>query len=131
MSAEKLREAAAVLRERAGNATPGAWTNAHLGHVVDMAVPRPATGAPFAVCHGDGFAPNTANATYIAMMHPGVGLALAGWFDEEAQRAVYRERQRDATNKVLMPRLEPYPAYYDPSTVKAIAVALLLLGEQP
>lgn len=94
MSAERLREAAKVLRERAQAATPGPWG------VIDE-VDGIRAGQPVVVSatkSGDRYArrvvsvgqtrphvqPAIPNVAYIATMHPGVGLALADWLDRVA-----------------------------------------------
>lgn len=85
MSADRLREAAKVLRERAEAATPGPWE-------IQQGTPTMGGGTwtlrtagqpgirlgVHEYQHGPG------NADYIATVHPGVGLALADWLDYEA-----------------------------------------------
>lgn len=76
MSAETLREAARVLRERAGAATRGPWFTDEAG-----------TNGVFTEARVSGTSEDVAYAAagwgrvgtdhYIATMHPGVGLALA------------------------------------------------------
>lgn len=77
MSAQRLRDAAKVLRERAEDATPGPWaatacgdlnfnpSDLRIGWTVHFSRP--------------------ANAAYIATMHPGVALALARLLDNAAE----------------------------------------------
>ena len=85
MSADRLREAAKVLRERAERVTPGPWE----------AFRRGDADGPFGVCAetvGDldqdvYYGSGRADAIYIATMHPGVGLALADWLDTAANNA--------------------------------------------
>ena len=85
MTADRLREAARVLREDATAAThgaPGPWrtwiTSDRKWTIVDSN--SHGTLAP-ARCVDDDVA------TYIATMHPGVGLALADWLDTAANNA--------------------------------------------
>ena len=86
MSAELLRQAATILRERAEAATPGPWeANMHspdMGgrHGWDLRGPRN-LGPLGAVVSARML---SGNAHYIATMHPGVGLALAKWLDDVA-----------------------------------------------
>lgn len=85
MSADRLREAAKVLRERAQGTS---WVPECGGWWRPEDQPRrrlPAQVAEadvnVAECH---YPPN---ADYIATMHPGVGLALADWLDTAANNA--------------------------------------------
>lgn len=101
-----LRRAASLLRERAGNATPGPWScaNEHelLGPEADPAwcisqmKPGYETMSPT-----DGYVGDLAgvwcddrescpDGDYIEMMHPPVALALADWLDDEAVRGLGR-----------------------------------------
>ena len=81
MTADRLRQAARVLRERAEAATPGPWlTHDEDG---DPYIAPPATGALLITAHPLEVA--RANAAYIATMHPGVGLALADWLEAEGK----------------------------------------------
>ena len=89
MSADRLREAAAVLRERAEAATPGPW-EADGGEISQhWSRPEPwqpvASGevACMAYCYGGSARgiDRDEDAAYIAMMHPPVALALADWLD--------------------------------------------------
>lgn len=82
MSAEMLREAAALMRKRAEAATDGPW--------------RLAPGSD-----GQGWGSDTydvgeawrpADVEYIAAMHPGVALALADLLEEEAEIVGLLER---------------------------------------
>ena len=84
MTAQTLRDAAKVLRERAENATPGPWYVDEVGDIGDKS-------AVLEVARWRGYT-NTVNlgedrptADYIATVHPGVGLALADWLDAEAE----------------------------------------------
>src|SRR5574337_1643963 len=76
MSAELLRRAATILRERAATVDPGPWERGDNVHgVVVRAGSNWPTGDDDAVTGTDGYA----IAGWVAMMHPGVGLALADW----------------------------------------------------
>ena len=81
MSADRLRQAARVLRERAEAASEGEWRPFRSG--------LKGVDAAWIVDSGPTFIASTqidsergkADATYIATVHPGVGLALADWLD--------------------------------------------------
>ena len=79
MSAARLREAAALLRERAGAARAGRWIVA--GDPAFVVSPRNEWEAPVTRCHGSLEEGNHANAAYIAMMHPPLAEAFADWLD--------------------------------------------------
>ncbi|MFK5691322.1 hypothetical protein ACI3EY_16815 [Ornithinimicrobium sp. LYQ92] len=68
-SARRLRDAAKVLRKGAEKATCGPW------RVVGALVGSPIGDVTYYADDSD--------AVYIATMHPGVGLALADWLDDE------------------------------------------------
>lgn len=85
--AQELREAARLMRERAQAATKGPWEHpldceVTFGHQQQgnrhIATWIATTDA------GDEDTPAEENAEYIASMHPGVALAVAGWLDDEA-----------------------------------------------
>lgn len=122
MSADVLRKAAALMRERAEAATPGPWSAADEHGLLDGAEPawcvsnmRPGYEAmsPTEGYLGDvaetslGFheARDQRNAEHIAGMHPAVALAVADWLDKAARdmQAVvedanaYGEQVRDLT----------------------------------
>lgn len=85
MSAERLREAAALLRERAEAATPGPWhVDPETHRFATIEGPHVRHSAPnyttAVITHGW-----DSNVEYIATMHPGVGLALADWLDSIAE----------------------------------------------
>src|SRR5574337_1018364 len=104
MSAELLRRAATILRERAATVDPGPWERGDNVHgVVVRAGSNWPTGDDDAVTGTDGYA----IAGWVAMMHPGVGLALADWLDEVAYG--------------VSPTRTDYP--------HALAVARLIVGE--
>ena len=83
MSADRLREAAKTLRQRAEAATPGPWIAEYSkksGHCVIDAESRNALDSVVRATHFR----DVGDATYIATMHPLVGLALADWLDAVA-----------------------------------------------
>ena len=133
MSADTLREAAKVLRERAQAATPGPWSAADEHGLLGpdswpawcVSQMRPGYEAmsptegyvtDIADVHGDDKSENP-NADYIATMHPGVGLALAEWLDAE-------------TEHVAGHYCEAHCEYPDggPRCRAALALARLILG---
>jgi hypothetical protein len=88
VSAELLRRAATVLRERAKSATGGPWTSA-INDPEMCAVDAPSGRALVDVLLGDtddrdAHPQADADAEYIALMHPPVALFLADLFDEVA-----------------------------------------------
>lgn len=94
--AEELRIAAAKLRVLAGKATGSPWTpqwNAQEYELVGPSRPYPIAQWTYAVATWEPKASeqraecDTADADYIAAMHPLVGLALADWLDETARNA--------------------------------------------
>jgi len=80
MSADRLRAAAKVLRERTMLAALGPWT-AEI-HEDGRAWIGQHRNEHMLAAHGH---PRTAE--YIVTMHPGVGLALADWLDDAAREA--------------------------------------------
>ncbi len=89
MSADLIRRAAEVLRERAEKATPGPWsTSSAFGDTANLLDARGALiaeGGPIED-GGDWFgAVSVLDATYIATVHPGVALALAEIIASEAK----------------------------------------------
>lgn len=117
MTAEVLRRAAALMRERAEAATSSPW------HYENGA-----TGfAPMVV--GDSMAvaetfdkPHLSDAQHIASWHPAVALAVADWLDATAA-----EHESDAAD----PRVNSFFAAFDTAAdFGAIAVARAYLGEQ-
>ena len=91
MSADRLREAAALLRERAGEATPGQWEAVEGDYRDDWPI-RGAGGGYLCTSPDDGVrgGHDEEDAHYIVMMHPPVALALADWLDAEAATATPR-----------------------------------------
>lgn len=104
MSAETLRRAAALMRERAEAATPGPWTarptsttHSITGHGRNVVVtPQTRVSEP--------------NTQHIASWHPAVALAVADWLDTEANHIESGYGQRGG---------------------QPLAVARLYLGEVP
>jgi hypothetical protein len=84
MSADLLREAADVLRERADGSQPSPW-------YAELSIRATDDANWWFVCDANGFEVAQtrhsvkAEADYIATMHPGVGLALADWLDLHAR----------------------------------------------
>jgi hypothetical protein len=92
VSEKDLRDAAKVLRERAENATPSPWIN--FGHGIGVEVkgctcagPIPGYPQHESWCGTDGpiVDGTEPDISYIATVHPSVGLALADVLDEAAQ----------------------------------------------
>ncbi|ACX71171.1 hypothetical protein pZL12.94 [Streptomyces phage ZL12] len=98
--ADLLRAAAELLREAAGHATPGPWRthDTHLGgvggHTATVLTDRPNLNDTELIA----WLPTMShepwdearnvwrNAGWMALMHPGVGLALAAWLESAAER---------------------------------------------
>lgn len=88
MSAAELRQAANTLRGWAEKATSGPW-EARLGgdhawvalYDDEEKIPEGESLPSFE----QGGSATSYDAAYIATMHPGVGLALAAWLDDEAR----------------------------------------------
>ena len=76
MNADRLREAARVLRERAEVASPGHWSWERTEKTVTVYEPD----EDAAIFEDEMTLPE--DAAFIATMHPGVALALADWIDE-------------------------------------------------
>lgn len=103
-----LREAAALLRQRAQAATPGTWSaDADAAYADADLVPDGQggeilpEGGPMEVAYcyrNEHTGERAANAAYIAALHPGVGLALADWLDEsaDAARCFQKARRHEA-----------------------------------
>ena len=125
MSAELLRKAATILRERAEAATPGPWgcTSERRPRYIKTASPIVVDEADWGPDVGDQFQVVTASdsrawryadVAYIATMHPGVGLALADWLDLAARHAQLREDDG----------APPHAAH-----TRALTLARLIVGE--
>lgn len=76
MSADTLRRAAALMRERAEAATPGPWEVDHFGHGVRERSGRGLASAHNAKCEV---------AAHIASWHPAVAMAVAEWLEVTAR----------------------------------------------
>jgi hypothetical protein len=83
MSAELLREAAALMRERAEAATAGPWEcvlgEISAGNAADY------TDVAVAVIGPKGDDRQDDNAEHIASWHPAVALAVADWLEQESR----------------------------------------------
>ena len=77
--AERLLAAADLLDKRAEEATAGPWTRTNTEATGAVWIDTPETRHAFSL-HGW-----TADATYIATMHPEVGKALAAWLRVETR----------------------------------------------
>lgn len=86
MSADVLRRAAALMRERAGAATPGPWTYEPAGES-ECGEPNCCYEYWHDRVWGDGVVQaeidDAGNAQHIASWHPVVALAVADWLDSE------------------------------------------------
>lgn len=85
MTADVLRQAAALMRERAEGATPGPWWQSG-AWFDDDGTPMPmvgygSTGADWVARTRDW---SKGDAKHIALWHPAVALAVADWLDYEA-----------------------------------------------
>jgi hypothetical protein len=106
MSAERIREAAKVLRDAAERATPGPWERTidrdkHKPNGIDVGVwSESAINYPVeSVTFGN---PNDlADAAYIALMSPPVALALADWLDDIEALWASAESMADADGDPL------------------------------
>lgn len=79
MSAEILRKAAALMRERASAATDGPWASS----IVDsLPIVFDARAIPEPVVYDQELRPG--NAEHIASWHPAAALAVADWLDSQA-----------------------------------------------
>jgi hypothetical protein len=79
VSAETLRRAAALMRERAEAARAGRWLADGSELFADWEDSR-----YIGVCDGSLAEGNVANAEHIASWHPAVALAVADWLDAQA-----------------------------------------------
>lgn len=120
MSAETLRRAAALMRERAEAATPGPWRVGSEGSEGSRVNPR--TGDKredsrwIASVNGRVQPEDGRNAEHIASWHPVVALAVADWLDAVA--AI----------------IEEHGGFFDiegMGDASTLAVARTYLGEQP
>jgi len=126
MSVKILREAAALMRERAEAATvhtdattsrPLPWISGGMAHAVfDLAGENIIRQA------------RVAATPHIASWHPAVALAVADWLDTEADRfSEHMERQADPERRANGVWLNATTARHE----HALAVARAYLGEQP
>lgn len=122
MSAEFLREAAALMRANAEKAEPGRWK---LWGMSVMADPKGTSNVDDCIYVADAYTPSTTdrrlhtgNADHIASWHPAVALAVADWLDRDA----------DGWEQLQSVIDEPLPA---DSWSTAVAVAAAYLGRQP
>lgn len=88
MSAEVLRRAASLMRERAEAARAGRWFQEGDEVRANWTLVR-----QVATCHGSIDIGNVANAAHIASWHPAVALAVADWLDAVA--AVHWPKRHD------------------------------------
>lgn len=127
MSADVLRRAAALMRERAEAATPGPWTTVP-GAVNVWHFPE--SGTPIAVAHGltvRGMKLGQSDAKHIAGMHPAVALAVAVWLDEVAHTW---ELVAAANEDGYSLDWDGYPIKFEETTDShALTVARSYLGE--
>jgi hypothetical protein len=142
--AEELRTAADKIRKLAGQATEGPWETTWRGqeyqldgyrggtlHSVSewtyaVATWEPQASEQRAEC-------DTADADYIAAMHPGVGNALADWLEHEAAGHEAVQGLGNITTELINVQLEQvgYGAQITHSTLpQALAVARAILGTQ-
>lgn len=123
MSAETLRRAAAKARTLAEAATPGPW-QVHTRGVLAPREPHDLGRGPQRIAQT--MMPyrldrQTANAVYIASMHPAVALAVADWLDRSAAWA-------DVCGYDVVQPTDP-PSYERAVYDAALAVARAYLGE--
>ncbi|MBT2429415.1 hypothetical protein J7F02_28315 [Streptomyces sp. ISL-112] len=87
--ADQLRAAAEKLREAAQAATPGPWRRhtASYPHLVLQGLVNVPPSEADGMISTNLAVDEAADATHIALMHPGVGLALAAWLDVAADHA--------------------------------------------
>lgn len=128
MSAEVLRAAAVKLRQTAQPATPGPWkvdSSIPYGHRVGST--DDADWVAWTGEHGEDNSPE--DAAWIALMHPGVGSALADWLDEAAVRQDATECAAEVTwrNSDDVEAREKWIAGM--TDQQALATARAILGE--
>jgi hypothetical protein len=91
MSAETLRRAASLMRERAGNASDGPWRSFvegrdHLGGDSVICGPGADIYVRLDAANRTTTTAWTGTQDHIASWHPAVALAVADWLDEVAER---------------------------------------------
>ena len=117
MSADTLRRAASLMRERAEGATPGPWDECAVKTfegTYDCLAP---TGTQYEICRLPRTPQGSADSWHLASWHPAVALAVADWLDAEASRV---ERHHLAVT------FDDFAVAAEP---KALAVARAYLGE--
>lgn len=113
-AAETLREAAALMRERAEMVTSGAqWTDGHYW-ITDYDPSDPSGQTAMQRLIGGMDSPD---AGHYSSWHPAVALAVADWLDHCAQFARWREHVGDGPTADLIDR--------------AVATATAYLGASP
>jgi hypothetical protein len=124
MSADLLRQAATILRERAEAATPGPWrsTTGIAPNVLGPREPEDLGGGLASILRANlplinGQRRREANVAYSATMHPGVGLALADWLLVQSHHVASGQCEAHCE----------YPDGCD-ETASALAVARLIVG---
>lgn len=131
MSAEILRRAANLMRERAGAATPGPWLVDQPGDGAPLFIGNRTDGSVYSTADRMGDLTSAAaaqrrdDAEHIASWHPAVALAVADWLDSMYRRWEAAENSLSAMSVRAMSGGLNHP---DPD---ALAVARAYLGEQP
>ena len=144
MTADTLRRAAALMRDRAEAATQGPWRRVRSGGMVVTDDAESTCNPPKVLLVAD--RTREPNTQHIASWHPAVALAVADWLDSEANRWEsandrhwwislnhWNEHNDDA------PMPEQTEAHFRATAVEfadgscrhALAVARAYLGEQP
>ena len=138
MSAETLRRAAALMRERAGLAMPGPWVAFWPGDGTTRVVEQVSGERDEVAACG-----SIAESDHIASWHPAVALAVADWLDAEAWLLDSLEpfvsmfdaalnQVSGGTARLSLGRTEDgQPDLRADSSEQALAVARAYLGEQP
>lgn len=134
MSTEELREASALMRERAEAASPGPWVQHTAALEADTAVfdgignwvtnvDNCANTAERAIIGGESVCSDQAvpNGEHIASWHPAVALAVADWLEREAD-----EHERHVARSIKITSIRT--AYADDRARHALAVARAYLG---
>ena len=85
MSAETLRRAAALMRERAWTATPGPWSTYRTLTHRCIKSNAGGLGARVNTLVGMSAESKSFNAEHLASWHPAVALAVADWIDSHAR----------------------------------------------
>lgn len=131
MSADKLRRAADLLRQRA-EAAPAWWLHATTGHDEEHTYLDADLDLTLTI-RGDAEHPVTAAAAYIAAMAPPVGLLLAGLLEAEAKHLELLALKGAAVNFLIATSAEgedrSWRVRLDYSTTsEALALADLILA---